>query len=203
MNVSLLICQVPIIIISNTLIATADVGMNPHIKFYCTENNCLHQNIFRFSISKCEKFLLKVFWANRSCAFYFVTLFSTNVQMCLKDIVGKKVLKVYTVRICSNCFVIHLITLNMPHYLIRCSKWTSQALWLLCRKWGVFLLVNIWSCLISNPFTSSQTFGLDKKAALAVIVTSQISVFIGWRKLALFSSDAGITVPDAAKSKRL
>lgn len=46
MNVSLLICQVPIIIISNTLIATADVGMNPHRKFYCTENNSVFIKTF-------------------------------------------------------------------------------------------------------------------------------------------------------------
>ena len=65
-----------------------------------------------------------------------------------------------------NCFVIHLITLNVPHYLIQCSTWTSPTLWLLCFScsliFGVLFKIGP-CCLISNPLTSSQTYGLDEK----------------------------------------
>lgn len=45
---------------------------------------------------------------------------------------------------------------------------------------------------------------MKEETAFAVIVTSQIPVFIGWRKLALVSPDtSGITLPGAAESKGL
>lgn len=44
---------------------------------------------------------------------------------------------------------------------------------------------------------------MKEETGFAVIVTSQIPVFIGWRKLVLFSPDTGITPPGAAESKGL
>lgn len=44
---------------------------------------------------------------------------------------------------------------------------------------------------------------MKEETGFAVIVTSQIPVFIGWRKLALVSPDTGITPPGAAESKGL
>lgn len=140
---------------------------------------------------------------------YFTLVLQTYLYF--KEIVKKKdkMLKVQTVRIFFNCFMIHLISLNMPHYLNHFSTWTSPALWLQCRKWelsclSVFGVLSKSPCVASleicSPFTD---FWHGWKAAFAVIVTSQIFVFIRWRKLAHFSSDTGIALPGAAKLKGL
>lgn len=81
----------------------------------------------------------------------------------------------------------------MLHYL---STWTPV------QKVGVFRLTRIWNsanCLISNLFTSSQTFSLDEKQLFAVIVTSQIFVCIGRRKL--WSSALTVASAWCCKSK--
>lgn len=58
------------------------------------------------------------------------------------------------------------------------------------------------SLVIRSPLHKLLAW-MKEETGFAVIVTSQIPVFIGWRKLVLFSPDTGITPPGAAESKGL
>lgn len=58
------------------------------------------------------------------------------------------------------------------------------------------------SLVIRSPLHKLLAW-MKEETGFAVIVTSQIPVFIGWRKLALVSPDTGITPPGAAESKGL
>lgn len=106
-----------------------------------------------------------------------------------------KIAKVQSVKIFFNCFVIHVISLNRPHYLKHFSTWTSPTLWLQCRKWE-------FSCLLVFGVVS------DSASVASLEICSPLHKLLAWLKsrlcchcyasdlcvytLAHFSSDADI-----------